>query len=590
MTRLLAALTLLATLIGCGPSVAGGDSQQDRVALMALTSVGALDLPLCIDPTQPPYNAVPDDGQDDRAAIQAAIDYAATQPPGYRKVCLGYGRFHVKRHPTPGQIASLRVPLGVEIYGEGEESTALVMLGTGMHPSFQYAPGTWLLLWFTGGAIVPSVHDLRLEGGTEVVDTEEQTHLLQFGYSTDAKATRVTSYMPQRPFPVDSVPCGDAPDGVLCERAEWSAQSGIGDGQPYPCHGWVDGSGVHFGLGAKAMCRKTVNPDNSETWTLLGWWSGGDCFRFFSEQNVPVLRPLLEYVSGTDCDRATFSFQRGLVSPRILYSSGVTRADSVADSEPTGGGGYTDLYIDYTHFSRGGSGGGATTTWGGNGFLSSGEVNCRGQEVPDGSMRFIDVDRFVIRNCIINSGLITTDATVDARKRIVDLQIIDSTIRRPVGAPPNAVLNITHTSASAVPFSVTLINTWLEQGTVREVINIASLRNFTMVGGGIRYLAGQWTHPESSFVIADAIVSRVDSIKFIDVKLEAPANSVATFLRMGGNSVYTTKGRGASFVNVIAPLGMRTAFVRVNSPGHARLYRSAGTIQTGLNFCTGTCN
>ncbi len=584
MTRVLTVLGLLVA-IACGPAATGGDNEQDKHALLADIPISTLDLVECVDPSLPPYNAVPDDGQDDRAAIQAAIDYAGTLPPGYRKVCLGYGRFHAKRHPTPGQIASLRVPIGVEIYGQGDESTALVMLGTGMHPSFQYAPGTWLLLWFTGGAVEPSVHDLRLEGGTEVVDTEEQTHLFQFGHSTDAKGTRVTGYMPQRTWPVDAVPCADAPNGVLCERAEWSAASGIGDGQPYPCHGWVDESGIHFGLGAKALCRHTTNPD---TWTLLGWWSGGDCFRYFSEATTPVLRPVLEHANGTDCDRATFSFQRGVVSPRILYSSGVTRSDSVADSEPSGGGNYTDLYIDYTHFSRGGSGGGATTTWGGNGLLSTGEVNCRGQIIPDGSMRFIDVGTFIIRNCIIDSGLITTDATVDARKRIIDLQIIDSTIRRPVGAPPNAVFNVTHAS-SAIPFSVTLINTWLEQGTVREVINIASLRNFTMVGGGIRYLAGPWSHPDSAFVIADAIADRVNSIKFVDVSLEAPANSVAEFLRMGGNSAYTTKGRGASFVNVNAPTGMRTSFVKVNSPGTPRLYRSAGTIQAGLPFCAGTC-
>lgn len=56
-----------------------------------------------------PYNAIPDDGLDDRAAIQAAIDAAALAPAGDRNVFLPAGEYHVS--------APLTLKAGVKLYG-----------------------------------------------------------------------------------------------------------------------------------------------------------------------------------------------------------------------------------------------------------------------------------------------------------------------------------------------------------------------------------------------------------------------------------------------------------------------------------------
>ncbi|HEV2783015.1 MAG TPA: hypothetical protein VGX25_26815 [Actinophytocola sp.] len=130
------------------------------------------------------FGAVPDDGQDDRDRLQAAIDAAQAGP---RCLELGPGRFHATRRQTPGtsSIASLRITGSLVLRGAGEGVTVLAMLGPGTCSGCQGFPNPtdWHLLAVTGATDV-SISGLTFDG-SERTNTIEQTHLLQVNGPTD---------------------------------------------------------------------------------------------------------------------------------------------------------------------------------------------------------------------------------------------------------------------------------------------------------------------------------------------------------------------------------------------------------------------
>src|SRR5262249_27021357 len=105
---------------------AGGRSTQ------ALTLGGAGD---AIDPRNPPFNAIPNDGEDDRENLQAWIDAGCASPT--KLLYLPPGDWHVTRRPLPGatNIGSLRITCdGLTLIGEGRASR-IVMKGSAVLPA-----------------------------------------------------------------------------------------------------------------------------------------------------------------------------------------------------------------------------------------------------------------------------------------------------------------------------------------------------------------------------------------------------------------------------------------------------------------------
>ena len=100
----------------------------------------------CVDPRD--FGAVVNDGIDDMAAIQAAIDAALASS---RPVCLPTGTLHITKRPGTGlaNIASLTVSGdGLTIYGQGDYSRISLLGG---------AAGDWWLdpaLFFVTGVAV----------------------------------------------------------------------------------------------------------------------------------------------------------------------------------------------------------------------------------------------------------------------------------------------------------------------------------------------------------------------------------------------------------------------------------------------------
>ncbi|OLF10835.1 hypothetical protein [Actinophytocola xanthii] len=184
--RLAMVLGLVLAATGAGVGVVSA-SVTTRVSTLAVAA------PACVRAVD--HGAVPDDGLDDRDALQRAIT-AAQDGPGCLE--LAAGRFHATRRPGGSDsIGSLRItePLTVRGAGVGVGVTVLAMLGSGTCPGCS-APQDWILVEIAGGASGVAVSDLSLDG-SQRSNTGEQTHLLQLtGPTRDVLVERLAFTLP----------------------------------------------------------------------------------------------------------------------------------------------------------------------------------------------------------------------------------------------------------------------------------------------------------------------------------------------------------------------------------------------------------
>jgi hypothetical protein len=186
----------------------------------------------CFDPVA--FGAVPNDGADDRAAFQAAVNAAVA---AHGEVCIGPGNWDLTRNPLVGSanIGSIRVvgASGLTIRGAGP-ATRLRMLGSGNRAD-------WRLIDIREGSTDVRVFDLYLDGSARHT-TEEQTHLLHLnGPVSGVTIERVWLNLPQIPgegggdcvrllgsvtAPVTGVVMRRL-TGVHCDRSFVSVQRGV---------------------------------------------------------------------------------------------------------------------------------------------------------------------------------------------------------------------------------------------------------------------------------------------------------------------------------------------------------------------------
>ncbi|WP_410672471.1 hypothetical protein [Amycolatopsis sp. cmx-4-68] len=125
----------------------------------------------CFDPAA--FGAVPDDGADDRAPVQAAIDAASDAGGG--TVCLGSGRWRVSRAPAGSydRFAALSTHgAHVTITGTGPGSV-LELVGD------QQAAAVAVLSLDPGASDI-TVQRLRIDTSA-ATGTDEQTHAIAIG-------------------------------------------------------------------------------------------------------------------------------------------------------------------------------------------------------------------------------------------------------------------------------------------------------------------------------------------------------------------------------------------------------------------------
>jgi hypothetical protein len=169
----------------------------------------------CADVTA--FGATPDDGTDDRAAIQAAIDAAlASGPPASctggrcsRAVCFPAGSFHIDRHPSPTEHASIRIENTTDLsfFGVGPSSMLVMQTAgsTGHCTSQTSLVGAWFGFHFLNGVRGIRFRDLTMKAG--LIDVfNEQTIFVLLGKEVVAAGVDDVSF--QNVHFEDS--CGDA--------------------------------------------------------------------------------------------------------------------------------------------------------------------------------------------------------------------------------------------------------------------------------------------------------------------------------------------------------------------------------------------
>jgi hypothetical protein len=550
--------------------------------------IGALEFEAeaCIDPTEAPYGAIVNDGLDDRAAIQAAIDNACTLPVGERHVCLPWGRLHATRKPLVGaaNIPSIKITCDdIEFSGRGMFSSTIAMLGTGIFPG-QSQPGDWTLFAVREGAERVHVHHVHFDG-SERVNTNEQTHLIRnAGPTTDVTFEYNRTTLPPLNPPIGTTACLFAPVGTTCANPF---------GSDLAC--------------SSAQVRGAWCNVSGDEWTITGWYHGGDCFTIIGEwpegtlgqpgyiPDQVVRNTIWRSNIGPSCDRSWIALQRGHDNTQIIGGAGVVLHDATIDSEPTGGKGYTNLKIIGPYLSRGGEGGGGVTfSIGGSGSgVSTAEVDCQGRTISGGGTRVMDVQKVVFRNCTFDTGTISPEAPLAVVKRAGLLEVYDSVLRHPAGAPfqPGFVVRAQNgVHADDIKFH----NVRIEQHVTGPVVDLSSARSFEWNGGEIVYTAAPWTGIEATAIIADSIVAPMDSVSISGVKVTAPAGSFAGLVRMGRTTTSTIPLGGILLTDIdIQPGAFRSYVARFNNGTGAALHTAniTGAPMSGsvALLCGGGC-
>jgi hypothetical protein len=531
--------TVIALLAACGPgsgpTQAGGDNAPEIHALFAPSNAVSVTA----------HGATPArDNIDERAFLQAAIDAACAAPAdasGWHWLTFPSGDYSAARPIAPGVKSSLTVSgCKLKMVGAGMGSTTIAQIGTGMLPTHPTEPGTWKLLWLTGGSTV-SIDGISFEGGKRTVDTEEQTYLVEVGDTVDVNIRNSIMLLPQRPRPVGSVECLTAPDGVLCQRPNH------GDHTPIYCHQYLDTSVTPAvtrpGLKG-AVCRvdPSTDPENpAPVWTLLGWYGGGDCLHLFADPGV-ARDVVVDSVFALNCDRSGLGGQRGVDGATITNSTWCGEAPW--DFEATGAGGLKRVVARGNTLCGAGASYSATNGGQGANGLTSVDFDCAGSPITKGGVSVLDADIVTYSNCTIDSGLVSEASTIDVRKRGNVVKFRRSVITRPVGAPTAAVVNITHHSGAA-PTTVIFEDVTLVQGTKAPFIDAKSIGTLQLQRVTMRYITDPWlkpvpgqpppaNHTEAAAIIADTVSGSpqsVDAVILIDVKMEAPAGAFAELLR-----------------------------------------------------------
>src|SRR4051812_4559498 len=133
----------------------------------------------CFDPVA--FGAVPDDGVDDRAPVQAAIDAASAAGGG--TVCLGSGRWRVSRAPVGSydRFAALSTHGAHLTFSGTGPGTVIELVG-------DQQAGAVSVLSLDPGASDITVSQLTIDTSA-TTNTDEQTHAIAIGSGVCAGAT-----------------------------------------------------------------------------------------------------------------------------------------------------------------------------------------------------------------------------------------------------------------------------------------------------------------------------------------------------------------------------------------------------------------
>jgi hypothetical protein len=391
---------------------------------------------------------------DDRIALQAAIDAAQAGP---QCLVLGPGRFHATRKQTAGtaSIPSLRITGTLALQGEGQGMTTLAMLG----------PGTC--------------------SGCQGFPNPTDWHLLAIGNGITS-ATGVSV----RDLTLDG-----------SERTNTNEQTHL--------------------LQLNGPTQDVLIEDVSFRLPVIGPNAGGDCIRFLGTPTLWVRDTTIRHTTGLDCDRSFVGVQRGVDGLVVESSESMIVGDQAIDFEPTGGPAFecqpivkNILMRDLT--LRRGTTAGVTVTIGGDGCAVAQNVTLTDSVVDDGGVHIIDVRDVTLSRLHLRNPGGTAAPTVHARKRVVNLRILDTVIERLAGTGTGNALKV-NAQSGAYPTDVLLSGVRVEQATPGALVRGENLAKLVMVGCQLVYtgpagtdfavvVTGDTTQPAQAPVLVDTTV------------------------------------------------------------------------------------
>jgi hypothetical protein len=458
--RLLALVLLSIGAVGLGQTGAADNSA--RTLTIGAGSADAL------DPRNPPFNAIPNDGQDDREALQRWIDAGCASVN--KLLYLPPGDWHVTRRPLLGStnIGSLQIACdGLTILGAGRKSR-IVMQGSGVLPASFRGPGDWWVFEIRGKGV--TIEGIAIDG-SQRVNTGEQTHLVQIlGPAQDTELRRL--YLD---LPILASPAGS----VACKPAETDP-----DFKTRMCAIPEHGSVLCKDLGDRPRCSLS-----GVTYTLLGWFTGGDCIRSVGELATPVDGVTVADSFAAGCSRSFIGLQRA--SRNFTITGNVTKrvSDQIIDQEPTGSGTIGNVLITGNRLERGGAaaqGAFAITLTGRGSGAEIGDAMVVANNLLDGGIATFNVARVSIEHNIINGQASSADASpvVSIIKVTESLRLIGNEIVRPTGAHAGDVIGLS-VHNTGWPNDVTIALNTITQNADGHAIRMLGAQNVTITGNTV---------------------------------------------------------------------------------------------------------
>ena len=421
-----------------------------------------------LDPRNPPFNAVPSDGMDDRVQLQTWIDAGCASKS--KLLYLPPGDWHVTRQPVAGPTSSgsLRIVCnGLTIVGTGRASR-IVLQGSSVLPTNPLGPAPWYAFDIHGQGVT-------LEGiavdGAQRFNTGEQTHLVEItGPARDVELRRLYLNIPALQPPAGAVNC--IPPQNDPEHATRKCE--------LPGHGTV----LCKDLGDRPSCSV-----DGDTYTVLGWFRGGDCIRSVGEVATPVNGVTVADSFAPECDRSFIAFQRA--SYNFTVTGNVTKkvTDQIIDQEPSGAGGIGKVLILGNRFERGGAasqGGAAITLTGIGTGADLGDSMVVANNVLDGGIITFNVGHISIEHNVINGQPLASniEPVISIIRHTESLRLIGNEIVRPAEAGPGPVI-LARVHNTDWPVDVTMALNTVRQNTNGNVIEMTGVQNATVVDNTI---------------------------------------------------------------------------------------------------------
>jgi hypothetical protein len=232
----------------------------------------------------------------------------------------------------------------------------------------------------------------------------------------------------------------------------------------------------------------------------------------------------LRHLLGKRCDRSFIGIQRGVYQVHIDHVTSEVVGDQAIDFEPTGGVDLSDITIVNSYLARGAdSQGEYTVALGGDGSATAKRITLAHTTVADGGVHVIDTEGVTIEDVTIEGKAEAASTPVlHVRKRTVDMQLIDTRVRRPLAMGTGAVLSIHHQSGAA-PRDVRLDNVVLEQHTTAAIVDITSLGSFTMQNSTLVY---EGTPGARMAITGRGVIAALTHVELRDNAVVGPAQGL----------------------------------------------------------------